>query len=123
MQDDHSLKSIPLTTIADLSLKPSRGAIPHRDGFRVNVVEGYLTANVLPSVVLTRIQANLSALNYQLPSGYKLEIGGESAQRDKAVGELLASVGVIITLLITIVVLSFNSFRLGAIIFFSAFNL
>jgi multidrug efflux pump subunit AcrB len=122
MQDNHSLKSIPLTTIADLSLKPSRGAIPHRDGFRVNVVEGYLTANVLPSVVLTRIQANLSALNYQLPSGYKLEIGGESAQRDKAVGELLASVGVIITLLITIVVLSFNSFRLGAIIFFSAFQ-
>lgn len=114
--------TIPLTTIANLSLKPSRGAIPHRDGFRVNVVEGYITSNVLPSIVLARIQEQLKAQNYQLPSGYKLEIGGEAAKRDQAVGELLASVGIILTLLITIVVLSFNSFRLGAIIFFSAFQ-
>lgn len=121
-QESNTLTTIPLTSIADLSLKPSRGAIPHRDGFRVNVVEGYITANVLPSVVLARIQQKLQELNYQLPSGYKLEIGGESAQRNQAVGELLASVGVILTLLITIVVLSFNSFRLGAIIFFCAFQ-
>jgi len=111
---------IPLTAIADFSLKPSRGAIPHRNGSRINVVEGYIRSGVLPSEVLTRVKANITAENYQLPSGYHIEIGGESSQRDDAVGQLLASVGVIFTLLITVVVLSFNSFRLGAIIVFSA---
>ena len=111
---------IPLTAIADFSIKPSRGAIPHRNGSRVNVIEGYIRAGVLPSKVLSRVEANIAAMNYQLPSGYHLEIGGESSERNRAVGQLLASVGVIFTLLITVVVLSFNSFRLGGIIFFSA---
>ena len=111
---------IPLTAIADFSLKPSRGAIPHRNGSRVNVVEGYIRSGVLPSKVLTRVIANIEAAGYQLPAGYKMEIGGESSKRDDAVGKLLASIGIIFTLLITVVVLSFNSFRLGGIIFFSA---
>ena len=111
---------IPLTAIADFSIKPSRGAIPHRNGSRINIVEGYIRSGVLPSEVLTNIKANILATNYQLPSGYHMEIGGESSERNRAVGQLLASVGVIFTLLITVVVLSFNSFRLGGIIFFSA---
>lgn len=115
-----SNQPIPLTAIADFSLKPSRGAIPHRNGSRINVVEGYIRSGVLPSDVLTKVKANIAAENYQLPSGYHLEIGGESSQRNDAVGKLLASVGIIFTLLITVVVLSFNSFRLGGIIFFSA---
>lgn len=111
---------IPLTALADFSLKPSRGAIPHRNGSRVNVVEGYIRSGILPSKVLSSVKANIATQNYQLPSGYYIEIGGESSKRDDAVGQLLASVGVIFTLLITVVVLSFNSFRLGCIIFFSA---
>ncbi len=116
----NSEQTIPLTAIADFSLKPSRGAIPHRNGSRINVVEGYVRSGILPSVVLTRVKENLAKQNYQLPAGYRIEIGGESSERDSAVGQLLASVGVIFTLLITVVVLSFNSFRLGGIIFFSA---
>ncbi len=111
---------IPLTALAQLSLKPSRGAIPHRDGFRVNVIEGYIRSGVLPSTILSRVQEKLAESNYQLPSGYRMEVGGESAERDSAVNDLLASVGLIVTLLITVVVLSFNSFRLGGVIFFSA---
>ncbi len=117
---ESSEQTIPLTALADFSLKPSRGAIPHRNGSRINIVEGYIRSGVLPSVVLTRLKENLAKQNYQLPAGYRIEIGGESSKRDSAVGQLLASVGIIFTLLITVVVLSFNSFRLGGIIFFSA---
>lgn len=115
-------QTIPLTAIADLEIKVSHGAIPHRNGMRVNVIAGYIRAGVLPSVVLRNIKKNITDANYQLPSGYRLEIGGESAERNKAVGKLLTSVGVILVLLITVVVLSFNSFRLSAIIFLSAFQ-
>lgn len=116
----NSDQTIPLTALADFAIKPSRGAIPHRNGSRINVVEGYIRSGILPSVVLNRIEDNLAKQNYKLPQGYRLEIGGESSERDSAVGQLLASVGIIFTLLITVVVLSFNSFRLGGIIFLSA---
>ncbi|WP_448211849.1 efflux RND transporter permease subunit [Colwellia sp. MEBiC06753] len=112
--------SIPLTSLSELTIKPSRGAIPHRDGMRVNVIEGYIRAGVLPSIVLAKVQENLAKNNFTLPGGYRMEVGGESAERNTAVSKLLASVGIIFTLLITVVVLSFNSFRISAIIFLSA---
>lgn len=118
----NSTQAIPLTAIADLEIKASRGAIPHRNGVRVNVIEGYIRAGVLPSVVLARIKTHMEQENYQLPTGYNIELGGESAERNKAVGKLLASVGLIFTLLFTVVVLSFNSFRISAIIFLAAFQ-
>lgn len=117
-----SSEMIPLTSLSELSIKPSRGAIPHRDGMRVNVIEAYLRADILPSIVLNRVQENMAKADFTLPTGYRIEIGGESAERDTAVGKLLASVGIILTLLITVVVLSFNSFRISAIIFLSAFQ-
>ncbi|MFT5163993.1 MAG: multidrug efflux pump [Alteromonadaceae bacterium] len=113
---------IPVSAISALKISPSRGAIPRRDGSRVNVIEGYIRAGVLPSTVLNRISAQLDAEGFQLPAGYRMEFGGESAKRNSAIGNLMASVGLIVTLLITVVVLSFNSFRLSALIFLSAFQ-
>ena len=117
-----SSEPIVLTALATLTVKPSRGAIPHRDGSRVNIIEGYIRADILPSVVLNNVRKKMTEQNFNLPAGYHLEVGGESAERNEAVGNLLASVGIILTLLITVVVLSFNSFRISAIIFFSAFQ-
>ena len=70
--------------------------------------------------MLNEFSARLISENFVLPPGYRMEFGGESAKRNDAVGNLLASVGVIIMLLIIIVVLSFNSFRLGGVIVLSA---
>jgi len=113
---------VPLTALTELSIKPSRGAIPHFDGKRVNIIEGYIRAEVLPSEVLANIQAKLEQQNFTLPAGYHIVIGGESAERNRAVSKLMASIGIILTMLITVVVLSFNSFRVATIIFLSAFQ-
>jgi len=115
-----SQSNIPLVALTELALTPSRGAIPHWNGVRVNTVEGYLVAGILPSTVLNDFSARLASENFVLPPGYRMEFGGESAKRNDAVGNLLASVGVIMMLLIIIVVLSFNSFRLGGVIVLSA---
>ena len=120
LSSPQSHSSIPLVALTELALEPSRGAIPHRDGVRVNTVEGYLVAGTLPSTVLSDFSARLASENFVLPPGYSMEFGGESAKRNNAVGNLLASIGVIMMLLIIIVVLSFNSFRLGGVIVLSA---
>jgi multidrug efflux pump subunit AcrB len=68
------------------------------------------------------LQQHLDHENFKLPAGYRIEFGGESAKRNNAVGNLMASLGVILILLLTVIVLLFNSFRLGGIIFLSAFQ-
>ncbi|MCE0557383.1 efflux RND transporter permease subunit [Motilimonas sp. E26] len=111
---------IPLSGISEFELAPSRGAIPRRDGERVNVIEAYLTQGVLPASVLSQLKQKLEQSQFTLPSGYRLEFGGESAKRNDAVGNLLASLGLVMTLLVTVVVLSFNSFRLSLLIMLTA---
>ncbi|WOT06961.1 efflux RND transporter permease subunit [Shewanella youngdeokensis] len=109
---------IPLSAIASNQVQVSRGAISRRDGKRVNTIEAYISSGVLPQAVLDNVETKLSEI--ALPSGYKIEIGGESAKRDEAVGNLMSNLVLVVSLLITTVVLSFNSFRLTAIILFSA---
>ncbi|MEZ9900032.1 efflux RND transporter permease subunit [Vibrio breoganii] len=106
---------ISISTIAELKLTPSRGAIPRRDGQRVNTIEGYLESGVLPQTVLNDFQKALES--YSLPTGYRMEFGGESAERDESVNSLIANLSMVITLMILVVVISFNSFRLSGIIF------
>ncbi|WP_261858123.1 efflux RND transporter permease subunit [Photobacterium sanguinicancri] len=117
VESRNEVAGIPVSAIADLSLTPSRGAIPRRNGERVNVIEGYIRAGVLPQTALDHFRERLASYQQTLPSGYKIEFGGESAKRDESVGNLLSNLVMVITLLIMVVVLSFNSFRLSQIIF------
>ncbi|MCL6415307.1 efflux RND transporter permease subunit [Aestuariirhabdus sp. Z084] len=112
--------SVPLSALTDVSIEPSRGAIRRRDGERVNTIAGYIRAGVLPATVLEAYQERLAEEGFELPTGYRLEVGGESAERDEAVGNLLVDIGVILTLLVTVLVLSFNSFRLSVLILVTA---
>jgi len=51
-----------------------------------------------------------------LPAGYEMELGGESAERNEAVGNLSGSLGVLMVVMVATLVLSFGSFRLAGII-------
>lgn len=108
---------LSVDTLARIELAPSQGAIPRRNGERLNTVEAFLRADVLPEAVLDQVRQRLSAGELVLPAGYRMEFGGESSGRNDAIGNLMSSVGIILTLLVLVVVLSFNSFRISAIIF------
>ncbi|WP_318486791.1 efflux RND transporter permease subunit [Photobacterium leiognathi] len=115
--NSEQFSGVPISSLASLSLTPTRGAIPHRNGQRINVIEGYLKAGVLPQTALNQFQAKLDQYTKTLPAGYSVEIGGESAERNKSVGNLIANLSMVFTLMIMVVVISFNSFRLSLIIF------
>ncbi len=101
--------------LSNLELVPSSGGITRRNGIRINTVEGYIESGVLPQVVLDEFKQALS--HYQFPPGYRVEFGGEAAKRDESVDSLVGNIFVVVTLMVLVIVLSFNSFRLGAIIF------
>lgn len=109
---------INVSTLAELELTTSRGAITRRNGQRVNTIEGYIEAGVLPQTVLNEFQKRLA--DYEMPSGYTIGFGGESAERDNSVNSLISNVAVVVVLMVLVVVMSFNSFRMSCIIFMVA---
>lgn len=107
---------VPLSAIADINLVPNLATITRRDGQRFNTVEGYLQAGALPDTVLKQFQTRLEQSEFQLPPGYSLTYGGEADARGSAVGNLLATVGLLVILMTATLVLSFNSFLLAGLI-------
>ncbi len=110
----------PISALGDLNLEPSPFSVSHYNGARVNVISVYVEAGALASVALTEFQKLWAEEGYDAPPGYRIEVGGDEEARSTAVGNLMSSFGLIIMLMITTVVLTFNSFRLSAIVFMVA---
>jgi multidrug efflux pump subunit AcrB len=107
---------IPLRAVASTSLEPESGVIVRLDRRRMNEIAGYLTAGTLPAKALNEFQQRLEATGFKLPVGYELRYGGEASKRNDAVGNLMASVGVLMACMVATLVLSLGSFRLASII-------
>jgi multidrug efflux pump subunit AcrB len=116
-----SVPGVPLTALATLELVPEMAGIPRRNGERVNTVEGYLEPFTLIAESFADFQDRLKESGFTLPPGYRLESGGESAERGEATAKLMAFAVPLFVLMIGSVILSFNSFRLAAIVFAVAF--
>lgn len=106
---------VSVLNLSTLELSPSNGGITRRNGVRVNTIEGYIDAGVLPQTVLDQFKTELE--NYAFPAGYRVEFGGEAAERDESVAKLIGNISVVVVLMILVIVLSFKSFRLSGIIF------
>jgi multidrug efflux pump subunit AcrB len=109
--------AVPLSTLGRLRMEPSESTITRRNGERINNVQAFLMPGVLPAVALAEAMALLEAGDFTLPQGVRLETGGDSDARDSTVQALVAPLGLIITLSIAVVVMTFNSFRLTLIAF------
>jgi multidrug efflux pump subunit AcrB len=106
----------PLSAFAELELEPELAVVPRRNGSRVNTVLGFTTAGTLPEVARVEFERRLVSGEFTLPPGYRTEFGGETGERDTAVGNMLAPVALLGVLMAGTLVLAFNSFRLASII-------
>lgn len=113
--DPFAYDAVPLSSLADVTLRPAQSAIPRRNGERVNTVQAFLQYGVLPEEALTKVLAAMEQVGFELPEGYRLQVGGDSDARDDTLNSLLAPLGIIVTLSIASVVLTLNSFRLAAV--------
>lgn len=109
------LPAVPFSELATTVLEPAESVITRRNGERINTVQAFIVPGVLPEEALQDVLFALDARGFDVPLGYRIELGGDSDARSDTVGNLLASVGLIVTLTIATIVLTFNSFRLTAI--------
>ncbi|MFY9252662.1 MAG: efflux RND transporter permease subunit [Fuerstiella sp.] len=118
---DRGYSGIPLSALGAVELMPEQATIIRENRRRMTEVQAFLKAGVLPSPVQAEFQQRFADSGIVLPPGYVLKFGGESAQRNDAVGNLMASVGVLAMMMVAALVLSFRSFRLAAMIGLVAF--
>ncbi|MEO0485968.1 MAG: efflux RND transporter permease subunit [Pseudomonadota bacterium] len=107
--------AVPLSALATPVLEPAEGVIIRRNGQRENTIQAFLVPNLLPEEALQDVLTALDQAGFVLPDGYTLSLGGDSDARDSTLNNLMASMGVIVTLTIATIALTFNSFRLTGV--------
>ncbi len=107
--------AVPLSELASLKIQPSESVVSRTNGVRENTVQAFIVPGVLPEEALQEVLVALDARGFELPLGYTMELGGDSDARSNTVDNLMASVGLIVTLTIATIALTFNSFRLTAV--------
>jgi multidrug efflux pump subunit AcrB len=113
---NHKFNGVPISAVARVELGAEIPTVPHFNGRRMNEVQAFITAGVLPAEVLSNFESRLAESDFKLPPGYTYEFGGEAAKRNDAIGNLMANVGVLGVLMVATLVLSFSSFRMAGIV-------
>lgn len=106
---------VPVSALASLDVVPLGATVSRYNNRRMNEVQAYTRAGVLPAKVLNELKPRLEEIAARLPPG-SLEYGGEAAKRDDAIASLLLNVGTLMVIMVATLVLSFRSFRMAGII-------
>jgi multidrug efflux pump subunit AcrB len=107
---------VPLSAIGDLVLRPELSATTRFNGMRTNIVKGFTTADALAINVAERTLERLEAEGFELPRGYRLEIGGTVDQEAEVRGDLMAPLPMIAVLMAAILILTFRSTLLAGVL-------
>ncbi|MGR3433786.1 MAG: efflux RND transporter permease subunit [Shimia sp.] len=107
--------AVPLSDLATLTLEPAESVVTRRNGERVNSVQAFIVPEILPEEALNQARAALDARGFALPPGYRMELAGDADARASTLDNLVASVGIIVTLTLATIALTFNSFRLTGV--------
>ena len=110
------IEHTPLSALGQVRLFADRSAITRYNGRRVNTVRAFIRAGELPGKVLADFRRQMKEERFQLPPGYTLEYGGETAERAKMMTMMMAPVPLLATLMLASLVLSFRSFSMATII-------
>ncbi len=100
---------VPLRQIAELMPQWYSGRIMHRNGMRTLTVQSETTPDVLPAELLRDIKPEVKKL--ELPAGYRIEYGGEDANKKEVQGELIGVLTISLVLIFFILLFQFRNIK------------
>ncbi|MEM8728944.1 MAG: efflux RND transporter permease subunit [Pseudomonadota bacterium] len=106
---------VSLSALGEMKIVPSTQQISRHDNERVNTLELFPQAGVLPQSILDIAFERLEAGGFELPPGYRYEIGGDTDIRAITIENMMRPIPVLITIGFAIFVLTFNSFQLALV--------
>jgi multidrug efflux pump subunit AcrB len=115
-QSATGIPGVPLSSLASIDLEPVASGVYRRNGERVNEVQGYLAPYRMASLALADFRQRLADAQLPIPSGYRLEFGGEEEGSSQARGQLLSVLAPLLVVMFAVLVLAFNSFRIALLV-------
>jgi multidrug efflux pump subunit AcrB len=104
-----------LKDVAKIELKPSVETITRIDQKRTVLLSAGVSGETRPNQVLAEFQDKL-AKDYQMPEGYEVFYGGENEQNTESVLSIIRAMAVAGLLIISTLIIQFNSFRQALIV-------
>lgn len=107
---------LPVSAIGDFELRPSIAGITRINGERANVVEGFLLPGATAVDAANTLQKKLQEKQFELPVGYRIKLAGDADEQKEALGLLATYAPVLLVLMVTTLILTFNSVTLATVI-------
>ena len=102
-------QSVPLRQIADLVPQWKSGRIIHRNGLRCYAMQCDANETTLPSRIMESIQPKIAKI--ALPTGYRIEYGGEDEDSSETFGQLLTALSISLLLIFLVILFQFHDVR------------
>lgn len=108
-------QSVFLKDVAIIRLDPSVEKITRIDQKRTILLSSDVSGKTVPADVVKEFQKKV-AQDYKLPEGYEITYGGENEQNTESVQSIMRAMVVALVLIISTLVIQFNSFKKSAIV-------
>jgi len=108
--------SVGVASLGEFTLLPSISGITRVDGERVNKVQAFLLPGVPAIDASEQLRKLLENGDFALPQGYRLKMAGDADEQQQALGQLATYAPVLLVLMVTVLILTFNSVRFAAVI-------
>lgn len=102
-------QKIPLQQIADIKYSMQTEKLQRRSQFRTITVSCFPVVGSLASEVLNEALDQIGEVEKNLPTGYKLEIGGEKKEQDDSFGDLVMVLLISISMIFIALVIQFRN--------------
>lgn len=106
--------SVPLRQVAGFIPQWQTGRVVHRNGVRCLTVGSETTGGVLAADLLNEIRPKIDKI--QVPSGYRIEYGGEYANKSEVFGQMILALGISLILIFLILMFQFKNLKEAVII-------
>lgn len=112
--------AIPLETFASLTWTTEQPRINRRDGVPTVTIMGAIATEDQPATIVAALEDRIEAFRQQLPSGYQLVIGGTVESSAQSQAPIAAVAPVMLLVMVTLVMIQMQSFRLSLIVLAAA---
>ncbi len=106
-----------LKDVATIELKPSVDSITRIDQKRTVLLSAGAGSGTNSNLILAEFKKRIS--NYNLPSGYSIVYGGQNEQNTESVVSVIRAMVIAILLIVSTLIIQFNSFRKAFIVLFT----
>jgi len=107
---------VRLDALGEFTMRPELTGTTRYGGVRANIIKGFTTVEALPINVAQRVMSSLEEEGFELPPGYRIELGGTVEQETEVRGDLMAPLPMLIVLMVAILILTFRSVLLAMVL-------